>query len=362
MTKAIVLFSGGLDSLLTTRILQSQGIEVIALHLGTPFQDPSPRAAVWAEKFGIEIVTRRFGAEYLKMLANPHWGYGKAVNPCTDCRIMMLQAAAELMREKNADFVATGEVAGQRPNSQKLHQLELISRKSGLGGKLLRPLSAKMLTPTEMERSGLVDRNKLFSYAGRSRSQLISLAKTEFGIHPIPQPSTGCLLAEKSFAPRIRDLLERNPEPSLWDAQALLFGRHLRLDERIKAIVSRRESDGKRTVAHFKREDRSPSFLMTPKNFMGPSVLIIASPGSGPFTDGDYALAGSLMLRYTNPEKVAKTGGPAEANLFRKPESHEIINIFPSEKAEAFHIIEETVSHYEPERETPDGEETNRST
>ena len=341
MTKAIVLFSGGLDSLLTTRVLQAQGIEVIGLHLGTPFQEPSPQAAVWAEKFGIEMVTRRFGAEYLKMLAHPQWGYGKALNPCIDCRIMMLQAAAELMREKNADFVATGEVAGQRPNSQKLHQLELISRKSGLGGKLLRPLSAKTLPPTEMEESGLVDRDQLFSYTGRSRSQLIRRAKTQFGIHPIPQPSTGCLLAEKSFAPRIRDLLKRNPEPSLWDAQALLFGRHLWLDERIKAIVSRRESDGKRTVAHFKREDRSPSFLMTPENFMGPSVLIIASPGSAPFTDDDYALAGSLMLRYTNPEKVAKIGGPAEANLFRTPGRSEIISICPSERAGMFHLIEE---------------------
>lgn len=341
MTKAIVLFSGGLDSLLTTRILQAQGIEVIGLHLGTPFQEPSPQAAVWAEKFGIEMVTRRFGAEYLKMLAHPQWGYGKAVNPCIDCRIMMLQAAAELMREKNADFVATGEVAGQRPNSQKLHQLELISRKSGLGGKLLRPLSAKTLPPTEMEESGLVDRDKLFSYTGRSRSQLIRRAKTQFDIHPIPQPSTGCLLAEKSFAPRIRDLLKRNPEPSLWDAQALLFGRHLWLDERIKAIVSRRESDGKETVAHFRREDRSPSFLMTPENFMGPSVLIIASPGSSPFTDDDYALAGSLMLRYTNPEKVARIGGPAEANLFRTPGRSEIITIRPSERAGMFHLIEE---------------------
>ncbi|MBO7726631.1 MAG: hypothetical protein J6S40_09235 [Thermoguttaceae bacterium] len=341
MTKAIVLFSGGLDSLLTTRILQSQGIEVIGLHLGTPFQDISPEAAVWAEKFGIEMVTRRFGAEYLKMLANPHWGYGKAVNPCIDCRIMMIQAAAELMRERGADFVATGEVAGQRPNSQKLHQLELISRKSGIGGKLLRPLTAKTLPPTEMEEAGLVDREKLFSYTGRSRSQLIRRAKTQFDIHPIPQPSTGCLLAEKSFAPRIRDLLKRNPEPSLWDAEALLFGRHLWLDERIKAIVSRRESDGKKTVAHFKRPDRSPSFLMTPENFMGPSVLIVASPGSAPFTDDDYALAGSLMLRYTNPEKVAKIGAPAEANLFRTPGEREIIQISPDERSAAFHLIEE---------------------
>ena len=157
----------------------------------------------------------------------------------------------------------------------------------------------------------------------------------------MPAGAAGCLLSEKSFAPRVRDLLKRNPDPSLWDAEALLFGRHLWLDERIKAIVSRREADGKKTVAHFRRPDRSPSFLMTPENFMGPSVLIVASPGSAPFTDDDYALAGSLMLRYTNPEKIAKIGAPAEANLFRTPDEREIINIAPSERAEAFRLIEE---------------------
>ena len=349
MTKAIVLFSGGLDSLLTVRILQAQGIEVIGLHLGTPFQDPSPEAVRWGEKLGIEIVTRRFGPEYLEMIADPHYGYGKAFNPCIDCRIMMLHAAAELMNERGADFVATGEVAGQRPNSQKLHQLNLITRKSGLEGKLLRPLTAKTLPPTEMETSGLVDREKLFSYTGRSRTRLIRRAKTEFGIHPIPQPSTGCLLAEKSFAPRIRDLFKRNPHPTLWDAEALRFGRHLWFDSRLKAVVSRREADGKQIVAHFRRPDRSPSILLAPENFMGPTVLLIASPESEPFGEKDIALAGALLLRYSNPAKIAQIGGPAEANLFRDPDAREVIPIFPSEEAERFRLIEEAACHCPPE-------------
>lgn len=349
MTKAVVLFSGGLDSLLTVRILQAQGIEVIGLHLATPFQDPSPEAAQWAGKFGIEIVTRRFGREYLDMIANPRYGYGKALNPCIDCRIMMLKAAAELMSERGADFVATGEVAGQRPNSQKLHQLNLITRMSGLGGKLLRPLTAKTLPPTEMENSGLVDREKLFSYTGRSRTKLIRRAKADFGIHPIPQPSTGCLLAEKSFAPRLRDLLKRNPHPTLWDAEALRFGRHLWFDSRLKAVVSRREADGKQIVSHFHRSDRSPSILLTPENFMGPTVLLIASPDTEPFTGGDIALAGALLLRFSNPAKIARIGGPAEANLFRAPDAREVIQISPSEEAGWFRLIEEAACHCEPD-------------
>lgn len=361
MAKAIVLFSGGLDSLLTVRILQAQGIEVIGLHLATPFQGPSPEASHWAEKFGIELVTRSFGREYLEMIAHPRYGYGKALNPCIDCRIMMLRAAAELMSERGADFVATGEIAGQRPNSQKLHQLNLITRASGLSGKLLRPLTAKTLPPTEMENDGTVDREKLYSYTGRSRAKLIRRAKTVFDIHPIPQPSTGCLLAEKSFAPRLRDLLKRNPTPTLWDAELLRFGRHLWFDSRLKAVVSRREADGKQIVSHFNRSDRSPSLLLAPENFMGPTVLLIASPNTKPLADEDIALAGSLVLRFSNPDKIARIEGTPKVNLFRTPETREIIDIFPSPKAEEFHLIEEAVCHYEPEKDEPEDDGSNKA-
>lgn len=362
MTTAIVLFSGGLDSLLTVRALQAQDIRVIGLHVVTPFQDESEEAAQWAEKFGIELVVKQLGSEYVKMIAHPRWGVGKAVNPCIDCRIAMCRAAAELMEERGADFVATGEIAGQRPNSQKLHQLNLITKESGLKGKLLRPLTAKTLPPTEPELDGLVDREKLYSYTGRSRGRLIRRARDTFGIRPIPQPSTGCLLAEKSFAPRIRDLLTHNPDPSLWDAQSLLIGRHLRYSDRIKAVVSRNEEDGKRLVAHFNRTDRTSSFLLAPENFMGPSVLTVISTCTEPVSDTDIRLAAALLLRFSNAAKIAKIGGPAEINLFRDPDQRELVTIEPDElreEAGKFRMLEEKppkAKSAEPaeEPETPD--------
>ena len=57
--------------------------------------------------------------------------------------------------------------------SQKRRDLNIISTNSGLEDLLLRPLSAKLLEPTKPEREGLVDREKLYNFEGRSRKGLI---------------------------------------------------------------------------------------------------------------------------------------------------------------------------------------------
>ncbi|MCF0233549.1 MAG: 7-cyano-7-deazaguanine synthase, partial [Thermoguttaceae bacterium] len=56
--KAIVLFSGGLDSILAAALLKEQGVEVVGLNLITPFHDCSKEAAERAAELGIELVVR----------------------------------------------------------------------------------------------------------------------------------------------------------------------------------------------------------------------------------------------------------------------------------------------------------------
>lgn len=273
--KAIVLFSGGLDSLLAASVLKEQGIEVIALNIVTPFHDCSEEAARYASEMGLVFEKRTLGEDYMRMVAHPCWGYGKAVNPCIDCRICMCKEAANLMAETGAEFVATGEIVGQRPNSQKMHQLSLITRESGLGGKLLRPLCAKALPPTQPELDGLIDRERFYSFTGRHRTSLISLARSKYGIKHIPQPSTGCLLCEQSFEPRIRDLLRYKSIPTRWDASVLTMGRQIRIDAQTKCIVGRRQSDCEALEKVFARVDRSRSVLLLPSNFQGPATMLI---------------------------------------------------------------------------------------
>lgn len=349
--RAIVLFSGGLDSLLAASVLKEQGMEVVALNIVTPFHDCTNEASDYADELGLQFVTRTLSEDYMKMVADPCWGYGKAVNPCIDCRIMMCKVASQLLKDTGAAIVATGEVVGQRPNSQKMHQLSLITRQSGLEGKLLRPLSAKVLPPTEAELDGSIDRDRLYTFTGRHRASLISLARSKYGIKRIPQPSTGCLLCEQSFAPRIRDMLRYKRLPSSWDAALLTMGRQIRIDETAKCVVGRRQSDCEALEEHFARNDRSRSLLVLPNNFQGPAAMLVSSLApdfddqtithetSGPELKRLIDLAGAFILHFTRPEKYANLADGPYAELRMGGNAFEI-KLVANESVSQFRIIE----------------------
>ena len=214
--KAIAMISGGLDSTLALALVKRQGIEVKAVSFYTGFcitetqrrkggradgtvpRNEALRAAADLE-VDIEYVDIS-GSGYLDMLVHPRYGYGANANPCVDCRIFMMARAREIMGREGADFVFTGEVLGQRPKSQRRDTLRIIERESGLDGRLLRPLSAKLLPPTAPEREGLVDRERLEAISGRSRHRQMELAR-ELGIADYPQPAGGCcFLTDEAFS------------------------------------------------------------------------------------------------------------------------------------------------------------------
>jgi tRNA-specific 2-thiouridylase len=246
---AIALFSGGLDSALAILLIKRQNIRVTALtfmtHFGCDLGDRSscgsnPYPA--AEKFGFEVKLMHLGQKFVDIVKNPRFGRGKHMNPCTDCRILMLTEAKELMKLMDADFIVTGEVLGQRPMSQVRDKLNLVVNQSGLKGKLLRPLSAKLLPPTDPELSGLVDREQLEAIQGRSRKRQMELA-AEFGLEHYPSPASGCLLTDEGYSNRLRDLLTHSSEVTFDDLNLLKAGRHFRLDAATKVIVGRNEKD-----------------------------------------------------------------------------------------------------------------------
>ncbi len=126
MAKAIALLSGGLDSTLAVILLRRQGIEVTAVtfltHFGCEISDSSSCSADAshnARKFGFEVKLCHLADKFISIVKNPKYGHGRNMNPCIDCRILMLKEAKELMELTGADFIATGEVLGQRPMSQR---------------------------------------------------------------------------------------------------------------------------------------------------------------------------------------------------------------------------------------------------
>lgn len=291
--RAIALFSGGLDSMLAVRIVQEQGFEVEALNFQTMFTCCKDTAAAAARRLGVRLTVIGQEDAYIDVVRKPRYGYGKGANPCVDCRIYMFERARQLMEQTGAAMVVSGEVVGQRPMSQKRRDLICIARQSGLEGRLLRPLSALLLPPTEVETSGLIDRQRLYAFRGRSRKGLIALAR-HFQFEHIPSPSTGCALTEKSFAGKVHDLIARSPESTPWDFDLLKVGRHLRIDQQSKAVVGRREAENEVLARLFQREDSRAAALLSPENFSGPTVLLV-----GPNSEDALQAAGGLLLRYS---------------------------------------------------------------
>jgi len=237
----IVMFSGGLDSVMAAHLLKSQGLDVTALHFLLPFYSGLGRGPAqiegYAAALGVPLRVEEEGDEFLDMIRDPKFGFGKNANPCVDCRIHRLKKAARIVEETGAVCLATGEVVGQRPMSQKMHTMCKVEKLSGLEGKLLRPLSAKLLTPTNAEEAGIIDREKLFDISGRSRAVQLAYAK-QYGLSH-SAPAGGCLLTNVETGVRFKDLAANNPNYSLTDFKLLAYGRHFRLSPDYRVIVAR---------------------------------------------------------------------------------------------------------------------------
>ena len=210
--KALVLFSGGLDSMISIKLLASQGIEVTAIHIDIGFSGDEKKAEILrrrANEAGAEFKIVDIRNEYLReVLFTPKHGYGKHFNPCIDCHGYMFKTALAMMSAEGASFIATGEVIGQRPMSQRRDAMVQVKNAAGDEDDLiLRPMSAQLMKPTKPEREGWVDRSKLLGISGRDRKRQLALAK-EFGFSEFETPGGGCLLTIESLSNKIKDLIK----------------------------------------------------------------------------------------------------------------------------------------------------------
>lgn len=256
--KAVALLSGGLDSILAIRLMQEQGIDVLAVNYHIDFAACNTRGGEAAPEKAAKMLKVPFRKiditdEYLETFRNPKHGYGANVNPCIDCKIFMLKKAKAMMAETGASFLVTGEVVGERPMSQRKDALYLISKQADVRDILLRPLSAKLMTPTLPETEGVVNREELFDISGRSRRRQIELAE-KFAIKDYPNPAGGCLLTDPGFANRVRDLVKHNAL-DVANLRLLKAGRHFRLSPDAKIAVGRDERDNEELQSMATAED-----------------------------------------------------------------------------------------------------------
>ena len=304
--KAIGLLSGGLDSCCAFKIILEQDIEVIAVKFTSAFchcdREKGCGAGVFAKKLGIPLKTFLKGEDYLETVKNPSYGYGSGINPCIDCRIYMFKKAKEIMEEEKADFIFTGEVLNQRPFSQKMRMMELIDRKSGLTGKVVRPLSAKSLPVTEPEEKKIVDRDKFLDIEGRRRKTQFEIAE-KFKMTGYTCPSGGCLLTDKIFSRKLREMFRIMPDCTVSDVNLLKFGRNFWYKDNL-IMVGRDEAENEA----LETLHRSGDVLIILESAPSPAVLIRGKSIDEPTKEEGKR----LLLSYTkkpgekNPEFTIK--------------------------------------------------------
>jgi tRNA-specific 2-thiouridylase len=315
--RALGMLSGGLDSTLATHLLQRQGVEVVGVNFSTGFcradhqrqirrkgVDPSRlrnEALRAGADFGIEVHIIDIAAGYLDVLRHPRHGYGKNANPCIDCRIMMMARAREFMSEVDCDFVFTGEVLGQRPKSQTRRAMNIVAEESGLGDRLLRPLSARLLAPTWPEKEELIDREQLLGLSGRDRNPQLRLAE-EFGLGDLPQPAGGCCsLTDEGYSNRVFDLFAHGRREDIDQEDLLLCkaGRHFRITELAKVVVARFEEENA-----FLDNFIASRFHLTTPDHMGPVGLLDVNPGEEA-DDDQLRTAARIIARYSKGKREA---------------------------------------------------------
>jgi len=291
--KAIALFSGGLDSMLAIKVIQEQGIEVIAVHFNIGFgstKDRREHLQKVADQVNAELVIADVREQYLKtVLFSPEYGYGSAFNPCIDCHGNMFKWAREYMEKLGASFVISGEVLNERPMSQRMDAMKKVETISGIEGLVLRPLSAKHMDITIPEERGWVKREALLDIQGRCRDPQFSLIK-KYGIEYFESPGGGCLLTEENIAIKIKDYIDHD-RFEVPDIDVIKHGRHFRLPDGAKLVVGRHKEDNEMLE---RIENDKYNTLRTPQGLPGPLSLLRTTA-----SEADKALAARIILSYT---------------------------------------------------------------
>ncbi len=285
--KCVALYSGGLDSLLSVMIMQRLNFDVHALFIQTPFyKKDTSRMEKQLNQIGIDLKVAKNDDEYLHVIKNPMFGYGKNMNPCIDCKIFFFKTARQFMDEIHAHFLVSGEVVGQRPMSQRSYSvMRSIEKRANVEDIVLRPLCAKLMPPTKPEIEGIIKKDDLFKISGRSRKEQLEMIKN-FGIDDFESPAGGCLLTDRSFAARLKEGFKFDDNPSLLKIDLLALGRHFRIGRK-KFIVSRNQYETEYLMSYIGK-------LPIVSTDRGACGLFFEEPA-----ENELGIAAAIVMRYS---------------------------------------------------------------
>ncbi len=136
--KVVVLFSGGLDSRLTVKVLQENGYDVQAMYFLMPFgsrYNHLEEIKQFAEEQKIKLIIMdctkgKLLQEFLGILKKPKYKRGTALNPCVDCNInIKFGLLWELARKQlGTEKIATGHYARILRDGQEYRLARAVDR------------------------------------------------------------------------------------------------------------------------------------------------------------------------------------------------------------------------------------------
>ena len=211
---------------------------------------------------------------------------------------------------------------GQRPMSQRKDTMPVVSRESGAGDLLLRPLCAKLLPETLPEREGWVDREQLLDFSGRNRKPQMALA-ARYGIEDYAQPAGGCcFLTDANYSAKLADLWQARGEKTyeIDDIVMLKVGRHLRPKPHFKLIIAREEGE-----TNFLKGYRKRYQSLNTVSHSGPIALV-----DGTIAGEDIELAARLVARFSG----GRDADQVTVRMLQKDGTETLLDVTPLTAAE----------------------------
>jgi len=131
-----------------------------------------------------------------------------------------------------------------------------------------------------------------------------------------PCPAGGCLLTDRAYSVKVRDLFEHCDSPDMTDLHLLHVGRHFRMPDGRKVIVGRDEAENRKLEAL----GRGRLLVYVAEGFSGPSIGI-----DGPDGEAPRELLARFFTRYSKPGtpppfRVRELGNGAERELLLPPD------------------------------------------
>ncbi len=337
MVQAVSLFSGSLASIVATQIVRQmpQVEEVHLLHFRSPFFRDYDRS----RELGKELFTGPFRSQSVKRdfveLTNliPHGGKYDRRSGCIGCRRLLLQKALRYMDKVGADFLVTGERVGAR--GVTADDMQRIAEEAGVGDRVLRPLSARLLPPTLPEREGWVDRRRLYGLTHDRPEDLLRLAR-ELGIEVEGFPAERrCKLLLPYFGRRLEDFL-REQRLTLNGLELLEFPLYYKKPPDVQIVLGCSKEEKKRLQNFFLPGD----LRLYVSTGDGPMALVRANwqEKSPEEVLEIIELAARITAMHANVEPCRRV--PANYRFENSQETHRIhIAPFSSEKELEKHCI-----------------------